>query len=302
MRAPSSHNTQPWLFRLTNDAVELRADRRRALPVNDPEDRELTISCGAALFNMRAAAAGGEMPAEVRLLPEDADRDLLAVVRLGADRVEREIAGLDRWIGERRSVRTPFERSPVPEGLVDQLQGAAAAEGCVLHVVADADRERVVDLVAEGDRVQFGDPNWRRELAEWLRPPAGGDGLPTPALATPVARFVVRRFDVGERTAKGDKRLGMDAPLLVVLTTDRDGPSEWLRAGQALQRMLLLAAGSGLHAGYLNQPCQVERLRPRLRDAVKAGGLPQVLFRLGKPAKPGRRSPRREMREVLLEG
>jgi hypothetical protein len=30
------------------------ADRTRALPVTDPEDRELTISCGCALFNLRA--------------------------------------------------------------------------------------------------------------------------------------------------------------------------------------------------------------------------------------------------------
>ena len=53
--APSGHNTQPWLFRVDGDAVDLYADRTQALPVVDPEDRELTISCGAALFNLRVA-------------------------------------------------------------------------------------------------------------------------------------------------------------------------------------------------------------------------------------------------------
>src|SRR3712207_1323163 len=47
IRAPSSHNTQPWRFRITDGAVELFADRTRALAVVDPHDRELTISCGA---------------------------------------------------------------------------------------------------------------------------------------------------------------------------------------------------------------------------------------------------------------
>ena len=59
--APSSHNTQPWLFRLEGQVIELLADRTRALPVNDPDDRELTISCGCALFNLRddtASTAG----------------------------------------------------------------------------------------------------------------------------------------------------------------------------------------------------------------------------------------------------
>ena len=59
VQAPSSHNTQPWLFRVEDGAVHLLADRTRALPVNDPDDRELTISCGCALLNLRVAAATG---------------------------------------------------------------------------------------------------------------------------------------------------------------------------------------------------------------------------------------------------
>jgi nitroreductase len=45
--APSSHNTQPWLFKIVDDnMIELYADRTLALAVVDPEDRALTISCG----------------------------------------------------------------------------------------------------------------------------------------------------------------------------------------------------------------------------------------------------------------
>ncbi|WP_458721578.1 hypothetical protein [Candidatus Nitrosocosmicus sp. R] len=53
---PSGHNTQPWTFRISDDSIiEMYADRTRALPVVDPDDRELTISCGSALFNMQLA-------------------------------------------------------------------------------------------------------------------------------------------------------------------------------------------------------------------------------------------------------
>ena len=51
--APSSHNTQPWQFRLIEDGLQLFADRSRALPVVDPHDRALVISCGASLFHLR---------------------------------------------------------------------------------------------------------------------------------------------------------------------------------------------------------------------------------------------------------
>jgi hypothetical protein len=53
--APSGHNTQPWRFRVRANEVELYADRTRGLPVVDPEDRTLIISCGAALFYLRVA-------------------------------------------------------------------------------------------------------------------------------------------------------------------------------------------------------------------------------------------------------
>src|SRR6476620_1456324 len=55
--APSTHNTQPWLFRTTDDGVQVSADYSRRLPLVDPYDRELLMSVGAAITNLRVAAA-----------------------------------------------------------------------------------------------------------------------------------------------------------------------------------------------------------------------------------------------------
>ena len=82
--APSTHNTQPWLFRVRGDALELFADRSRALPIADPSGRELTISCGAALQFARMAARNLKREASVELLPDPDEPDLLARLRLGA--------------------------------------------------------------------------------------------------------------------------------------------------------------------------------------------------------------------------
>src|SRR5262245_51774724 len=70
VRAPSSHNTQPWLFRVREAAVEIHADLARALPVNDPHNRELYISCGAALFNLEVAAARAGVGTKTTPLPD----------------------------------------------------------------------------------------------------------------------------------------------------------------------------------------------------------------------------------------
>lgn len=73
--APSSHNTKPWRFRTSTSTIDLLADRTRALPVNDPFDRELTISCGAALMTLRAAIAASGQDARVWVLPDPGDGD-----------------------------------------------------------------------------------------------------------------------------------------------------------------------------------------------------------------------------------
>jgi hypothetical protein len=85
-RAPSVHNTQPWLFRAGPHGLELRADHERRLAQTDPAGRETLISCGAALFGVRLAIREiGYRPA-IRLLPDPARPSLLALAGLGGHR------------------------------------------------------------------------------------------------------------------------------------------------------------------------------------------------------------------------
>jgi len=81
--APSSHNTQPWLFRLRGGEAELYADRTRACRVVDPDDRELVMSCGCALFHLRSALLHFGCFGGVEILPDANDSELLARVNLG---------------------------------------------------------------------------------------------------------------------------------------------------------------------------------------------------------------------------
>ena len=83
--APSGHNTQPWLFGLSQEALCLYADRTRALPAVDPEDRELTISGGAALGTLRIALHHFGYAGQVERFPTPQDPDLLARICLGSE-------------------------------------------------------------------------------------------------------------------------------------------------------------------------------------------------------------------------
>ena len=55
LRAPSVHNTQPWLWRINPRVIELHADWTRHLAATDPDRRDVLLSCGAALHHLQVA-------------------------------------------------------------------------------------------------------------------------------------------------------------------------------------------------------------------------------------------------------
>lgn len=307
--APSSHNSQPWRFVLGTDRVMLCADRLRALPVVDPYDRELIISCGAALFNLRVALASLGMGYAITLFPSSTDPDLLAEVRLLRDRATGpELAALVSAIQERVTTRHPFAAEPVDTTIEQHLMEAARAEGVeVACVSATARRNAIADLVADADRQQFADPRFRRELAKWIHARRTDDGMPSysaglgPLLdfAKPLVASAIRTFDLGGGVAATHRDLAAGSPLLLCLATGVDDAQAWLATGQALERVLLLATLHGLCTSYLNQPIEIPELRPRLGALMGMQGayFPQLLLRIGH-GMPDAATPRRSLEEV----
>jgi hypothetical protein len=286
--------------------LELRADRTRALPVVDPQDRELTISCGAALFHLRTALRKAGEPPEVDVLPVAADPDVLARLSLGAKRRDAELAerqlfwSMRKW----RTNRTRYRDRAVPADTLARLEQAAASEGAKLVVLhGDESRAELARLVAEGDRRQAADPSFRRELASWIHPrrARSADGMPAAAVGLGVVStmgpLAVRRFDWGRGRAARDEQLALGSPVLALLVTPADEPADWLAAGQALAHVLLRATTDDLACSFLNQPLEVEGLRERLA-ALTGRGVPQLVLRLGyADVVPG--TPRRPLEDVL---
>jgi len=299
--APSSHNTQPWIFRAGPRSVRLLADRKRALPANDPHDRELTISCGCALFNLRVAASRHDIGASISLFPEPEDPDVLAEIDFSPKAGgSGELGALASELKRRRTYRKRFADREVTAGVLRELSEAADAEGVQLHLIDDQNgRHAVADLVAQGDSVQWSDASWRRELAHWMHPRRQGDGLTVPRLLAPMARAVVRTFDMGNGVAAKDRQLAEASPVIMVMATAGDSPEDWLTAGQALERTLLTASRHHLQASYLNQPIQVASLRPKLQDLIPGNPFPQILLRFGYPTEEIEPAPRRDLEDVV---
>lgn len=285
--APSGHNTQPWLFRIEDGVVEMFADRTRALPVVDPEDRELTISCGAALRNLEISAARFRLVHEVELLPKSNDPDLLARLRVtGTAEPDVETRRLFLAIPHRRTTRLRFEPRRLPDDVLAGLTAKVEALGAGLKVAESEElRGRVARIVEEGDHRQFASSSFRRELALWIHRSRAksrdGIALQGPEFMSPVAAWFVRTFDLGHGRAAHDRDLARHSPILSVLFTPGDTPHDWLVTGRALADLTLGTTAAGATTAYLNQPIEVSELRAELGELLAVDGIPQMLIRLG---------------------
>lgn len=306
--APSEYNTQPWLFRVQGASVDLFADYSRRLPIVDPDNRELLISCGAACYNLHLAARHftSYCLLEWERKPEHSNR----LVRLHLGTKRPEIAEEDRLfaaIPHRQSNRSLYEARSVPAETLTKLQACAGQEGTWLQLIQDEHTRKVLyELIAEGDHIQWAKKPFRQELAQWVRshPVSAMDGLPgnihaKGSLYEIAHPFLVRTFDLWREEAARNCQLAAGAPVLAVLGTFADTPGDWFLAGMAGEHLLLEACASGLQTSFVNQPIEVPALRSRLRQALGYQGFPQLILRIGY-GKPMPMTPRRHVQEVLL--
>ncbi|HUZ51945.1 MAG TPA: hypothetical protein VMU94_05395 [Streptosporangiaceae bacterium] len=286
-RAPSIFNTQPWLFRVTTHTIELYADPSRRLR-SDPTGREMLLSCGAALFGLRLAIRALGYQPVVSLLPQPERPSLLACVRFGAREpvTDRERGMIDA-LPHRHTHRGGFSPGPLPGGLLIGLQHDAVVEHAALALidrpVAYTHLASIVAKVAGG--LSSADRS-RADVRQWVRLPGSTarDGIPAAAIAASSVpqpgRLVQRDLDLG----RGIGQVSPDGPgpaATAILLTSADTRADWLRAGQALHRLLAHAATQWVFASLYSQPLESAPTRALIRSRLGLSGAPQLLLQFG---------------------
>jgi len=285
-RAPSVHNTQPWHFLAGEYAIELHADASRRLRM-DRAGREMLVSCGAAIFGLRLAIRElGYLPV-VQLLPDPNRPGFLARVSLGEEvpmtRVERHMLAA---IPHRHTHRGPFSPGELPGGLLAALQHDARAEGAALALIDQSGGyQQLAALATAARHDQAVSPVARAETRRWVRSAdsTARDGVPAQAFAVDTAqpgRLPQRDFDLGRHIGLLPAD-GAPAAATAVLITAGDGPADWLRAGQAMHRILLRAATAWVFGSLHTQPLEVPAVRAAIRSRLSLPGEPQMLLQLG---------------------
>lgn len=265
--APSKRNSQPWQIACGADGFDLCADFDRTSPGADSQ-REALLACGAAWFNLTLTIRSLGMSVTTRLLPDPASPHLVARVFPGSFRgSSREDEALASAVPLRHTSTQPLAAVPLSDSFVHALGRAARREGAWLAPLT---------------------PNQVR-VFHHLENDASRDP------ATDSMSIAVPRQDDG---AAVQTPTGESEPLRLVVGTLSDDGESRVRAGAAMQRVLLMATSSGLATSFTSQIVTAPRTRSALREVTGGALWGQTIVILGR-AIPGIPTARRPLEEFV---
>lgn len=284
--APNGHNTQPWRFVASGNAIGILPDFSRSTPAVDRDDHHLFVSLGCALETLHIAARATGRSGDVDVEETGAARYVFSNSTARSD-------PLFAAIPRRQSTRADYDGRPVPAADLKTLMQTAVIPGVALVPITDRPSiGRVRDLVTAGNEAQMTAPAFMAELKHWLRfnprhAMASGDGLFAAASGNPVLPDALGRrafdlfFTVDAENTRYERQIDSSAGL-VVFVGDREDKAHWISVGRACQRFSLAVTSLGLRCSFVNQPVEVPQLRPELAALIGAPGKrPDLVMRFG---------------------
>ncbi|MCX6678242.1 MAG: hypothetical protein NTU95_09925 [Methanothrix sp.] len=298
--APSSHNSQPWKFNVTNDSILVFADKSRRLQVADADQRELCISLGCALENLIIAADHFGYNSSVAYFPGEEDLVAEVVLQPAANpsNPSRD-PRLFSAILSRQTNRNPYEPRSISEADLETIYRLSSDADVSIFITRDpAIKKSFLDLVVQANGVQYSDAEYKSELGHWL-----GQGVMGPTgMQAKMAQLAVVFLDMGPQQTKTDAELINSTPYLGFISTANNDSISSLKAGRTLGRFWLAATALGISLHPMSQALELQQTKANLTKLLPAqSGMSQVqqTFRLGY-AKPVREhSPRRPLQEVI---
>lgn len=331
--AANPHNTQPWLFQVSDQQIELYADTSRHLGTMDPFLREMHIGLGCAIENMMITAAVVGFDAELTFeegqlsaIPENPGLEKVATITLAP--AEAKPSALFDAIPNRHTNRYNYDNErTVEQSKLDEMEILVEVSQAIklltyskttqsFQQIADATLASTEAIVADHkmayDSYRWMALTWDQVQAEKAGPYVDTAGLPT------VLRAVVKmlppvsqqQMDSGWVSAT-KTTLGNTDVLGFIAVPDLYDRVDALEAGRVWQRMHLWATANGLAMQPLNQmPEIVDRDRQLNRDSSTAALIdeitgdsawrPTFVFRMGYPLNDVLPSARRPVEEVLI--
>jgi len=322
--AASPHNTQPWLFRLRENSIDLFADTERNIGAIDPYLREMYIGVGCALENLLLAANAGGYSYKLKLMPNTSDASHVAKVELMSS--PASVSMLYEAIPNRHTNRGPHDiQQKLSRVTLKTFESHASniPEVSVVWLTTKTERRKFSELNAEATAALIADEEQSKASYSWgrmkwddvqrYRDGVTIDSFPISTALRAATKILppLSRETADEYFLEAMKTLydTTDTFGVIVVRNNRDN-AQRVQGGRVWQRMHLWATTQGLAMAPVNQiPERVDRedsqgsklyFGQKLQELIAADGWQALMpFRVGYPTIDTLASPRRSVKDVI---
>lgn len=297
--APSSHNAQPWRFKINKNVVSFMFSEGRLLVHADREQRQAHIGLGCAIQNFLTAAAyygyktsveyyvNAKLPVTITLIEQldglqNSDHLIKAMVN-------------------RTTNRNKYVQEVIDKSFLLELESIAKHLDLSLKILSSTqDLSLVATILVEALNNTMDNIEFRHELAGYLRHnrtsretgiPMFGMGFSF--LKSLVAPAVVRKINVARKVETETLDLiTHHTPAIAVLFSDQDDKFHWMKVGRVYQEISLKLTERGYTTAPFTAPIESLFSRNLLAKCYDTKLYPQMCFRYGKPLITTAHSPR----------
>ncbi len=306
--APSSHNTQPWLFAVENESLFFFVDKSRALQVADPTNRELYVSIGCSIANALAEAHAQHLEVDIKLFPDKKNDLFVAELQFSSETQTGDFAALQPYIKKRLSNRFEYKKDKkIPASFIAKAEKIADLFGVEFKLTTEPNsKKELAKLTQQAIFTAISNAAFRDELMDWIRHnwtkktdgmPGYGSGLPN--VLSLLFPALLHSQTMPKMISDSEYKMVINSTGVVVLSTRSDHQIEWVKAGIALELIWLTATQDSLVMSLLSGAVEYEKERKKVKKLLQTDFFPSVFFRIGYPTTLAKASPRRTRDDVL---
>lgn len=308
--APSGHNTQPWVFSIENDCIEIRPDYKRTLPVVDPDNHALFISLGCALENLTITSNHLGFTTNIKF-DLSKDRSEVIYTELSKSDQAPEQPLFDS-ISKRQTTRKEYDGKPISDSDILSLKKISNQDDVIVKIFTkEKNIESLLPFVEEANILQFNNEAFVDELVSWIRfsnsdAQKKRDGLRSAVMGAPsVPQWfgrLIMKFYSGKKEAKKCRNAIRSSSGLVLFISVDNTKKNWINVGRSFERFTLKATQLGIKHAHLNMPCEEIEVRKKLQNhlGLRREQQPLLMLRMGY-SDPMPESFRRSVEEVIVK-
>lgn len=304
--APSTHNIQPWLFRVGEEICDFLFDPKARLPYGDKEQRYAMISIGAALENFIIACRAFQMNPTIQYTPNEEVVARVTVEKsLGFNPESEDVLGA---IIDRVNVRGVFEKRSISNEIIDVYKKTIDTENCTVHFCTDIERiTGAAEATAQGLRKAHGNKSFRQEMAHHIisnisKSPVGIPGytMNLPLLFSLIVPKIIYHCDLSAVLAKLNFKSVVSAGVVCIVTTKYWNKKSWIEAGQISERIILEGQSRKISSSVYVAATEFEDTTKKIQTMLKTDEKPVFLFCMGYMKKKYRHAQRLTSEEKII--